>query len=107
MSEWSLSYTALGANSSMSQILTVQSADPEAKYSCWKGFSDKHMIASVCVVSENAGASLFLNFFTTFFFYFSLSSYEPRTAIGEQSSVSRFQISISGIKVPTIIRLAF
>ena len=43
---------ALQTSSSKSQIFTVVSAEPEARYSLWKGLIESDMTASVWLVSE-------------------------------------------------------
>ena len=94
------------------------SAEPDNKYSLWKGFIERHITASVWVDSGTPGAisavdwglELFLGFSPSkdlFFLAYSLVSRSPRTQIGSQFSESKFQISISGKNVPTTIRLDF
>jgi hypothetical protein len=89
---------ALHYMSSRSHILTVLSSEPEAKYSFYIGLRDKHITASVWVPISSV-----LYLLTTLVLFSSLFSSDPRIAVGSQFSLSRFQISISGKNVPTII----
>jgi len=103
LTAWTLSLcnllkVALHPRSSKSHILTVQSADPDAKYSFYIGFNDKLIIASVWLpVSTNY-------YFPSaeFVFISSPCPTDPKAARGSQCSESRFQISIYGKNVPTI-----
>ena len=105
LSVWRSWNVALHFKSSKSHILTVLSSDPEAKYSYYFGFSDRHMTASVCVPRSSE-----LNFLTIAdlpCLNSSLFSSDPKMAVGSTLSESKFQISISGRKVPTMMWFVF
>ena len=97
---WSSLKVALHFKSSKSQILTVLSSDPEARYSCWNGFKDKHMTASVWVPMSSL--LYFLTMSALPDLKFSLFYKSPKIAVGSTDSESKFQISISGKNVPTM-----
>ena len=85
-----------------SQILTVESADPEAKMFLWVEFKDSDKTESVWDPYLNFLA-LLLNFLAFFFLLLCWAISPPRVRSGSTAStMSRFQISISGKKDETM-----
>lgn len=102
LSLWIPANVALHYKSSRSQILTVESSLPDARYSCYNGFKERHITASVWVPISSPLPDLWNSLIIDPPLALSLFSRDPRTAVGSTDSASRFQISISGKKVPTM-----